>query len=208
MMKSTLPQPDPSAAPAKFQPSQASTRNLLLFGGVMLVGILFLAWIGRPPQVVTIGQPLPQIDLQPLLDNTTSLSNTELAGKLAVLHFWGTWCPPCKEEFPEFVKLAGQFAGNDQIIIASVSCSGGAEYDLEELKRDTAAFMSEFELPIPTYADPAALTRERIAWILPRGSLGYPTTLLIDRDGKIIELIEGYYPGDMEKLAKQLESQL
>jgi len=207
-MNSTVPSTDLPATPAKFQPSQASTRNLLLFGGAMLVGILFLAWIGRPPRVVTIGQPLPQIDLQPLLDNTPPLSNSQLAGKLAVLHFWGTWCPPCKEEFPEFVRLVERFAGNDQVIIASVSCSGGAEYDLEGLKRETEAFMAALEPPIPTYADPAALTRERIAWILPRGSLGYPTTLLVDRDGKIIELIEGFYPGDMEKLAKQLESLL
>lgn len=174
----------------------------------MLVGILILAWIGRPPQAVTIGKPLPELDLQPLLDGTVPLNNAAMDGKLVVLHFWGTWCPPCKTEFPEFAKLASQFADNEQVIIASVSCSGGAEFDLQQLKSDTQAFMANLSHSIPTYADPAAMSREKIAWILPRGSLGYPTTLLVDRDRTIIHLIEGYYPGDMAKLEAALKSKL
>ena len=174
----------------------------------MLIGIMILAWIGRPPLAVTIGKPLPELDLQPLLDGTAPLDNAALDGKLVVLHFWGTWCPPCKAEFPEFAKLASQFADNEQVIIASVSCSGGAEFDLQQLKSDTEAFMSNLPHSIPTYADPAAMSREKIAWILPRGSLGYPTTLLVDRDRTIIHLIEGYYPGDMAKLETVLKSKL
>ncbi len=174
----------------------------------MLVGILILAWIGKPPRAVTIGKPLPELDLQALLDNTSPTSNAELKGKLVVLHFWGTWCGPCVKEFPEFAKLAAQYADSDQVKFVSISCSGGAEYDLDQLRSETVNFMSKIPNPIPTYADPAAMTRERVAWILPRGSLGYPTTLLVDRDGTIIDLIEGYYPGEMEKLATEIERKL
>ncbi len=174
----------------------------------MLVGIMVLAWIGRAPVAVTIGKKLPELDLQPLLAGTNSIATADLAGKLVVLHFWGTWCPPCKEEFPEFAKLAAQFADNDQVVIASVSCSGGAEYDLDQLQRATETFMSQFPNTIPTYADSAAMTRNRVSWILPRGSLGYPTTLLVDRDGTIIHLIEGYYPGEMQELETKLKSKL
>ncbi len=174
----------------------------------MLLGILVLAWIGRPAMIVTIGKPLPPLDLKPLLAGADPVSRESLTGKWAVLHFWGTWCPPCKKEFPEFVKLVEQFADSSQVAIVSVSCSGGPEYDLEELRLQTSEFMSQYDTLVPTYSDPAAMTRQQVALILPNGSMGYPTTLLVDPQGKIVQLLNGYLPGDMQKLSQQLKSYL
>lgn len=207
MTTSPAHESDSSVAVASHAP-RAGNRYVLAFGAFMLVGIMVLAWIGRAPTVVTLGQKLPPIDLQPLLDGAPPLGTEQMEGKMVLLHFWGTWCPPCKEEFPEFANVCAEFSSDPDLLIASVSCSAGPEYDLEQLKRQTEKFMAQYPQSLPTYADPAALTRERIAWILPRGSLGYPTTLLVDRDGKIIDLIEGYYPGDMEKLGQRLRSRL
>ncbi|MEZ6081205.1 MAG: TlpA disulfide reductase family protein [Pirellulaceae bacterium] len=174
----------------------------------MLVGITFMAWMGQPPAVVTVGKPLPPLDLQPLLEETEPISHEQLLGKLTVIHFWGTWCPPCQAEFPEFAKLAAKFSGNPEVAIVSVSCSQGPEYQLDELHQQTEAFMSAFDTSIPTYSDPAAMTRQQLSLILPNGSMGYPTTLLVDREGKILELLEGYLPGDMEKLSLSIERRL
>lgn len=186
----------------------ASNALLYIFGVLMLVGIMFMAWMGQPPAIVTVGKPLPPLDLQPLLEGTEPISREQLLGKLTVIHFWGTWCPPCKAEFPEFVKLAAKFSGNSEVAIISVSCSPGPEYDLDELRSQTEAFISAYDTPIPTYSDPAAMTREQVALILPNGSMGYPTTLLIDREGKVLELLNGYLPGDMEKLSRSIERRL
>lgn len=188
-----------------------SNYNVILFIGLfMLAGIIFLAWIGRPAPVVTIGRALPQLDLQPLLEGTPPISPdyNELLGKITVLHFWGTWCPPCKKEFPEFTKLAAHFADNPDVAIVSVSSSGGPEYNLQTLHDETVEFMSAYGATMPTYSDPAAMTRQQIALILPNGSMGYPTTLVVDRDGKIFKLLDGYYPGDMEKLISVIEGKL
>ena len=185
-----------------------SNRWLLIIGGVMLGGVLILAWIGQPPLPVTIGQTLPAMDLQPLLEGTPPLAASDLWGKLTVIHFWGTWCPPCKEEYPEFAKLAAKYADHARVQFVSISSSSGPEYDLEQLRRQTQAFVAPLAVDIPTYADPAALTRERIAWLLPRGSLGYPTTLLVDEQGIIVHLLEGYYPGDMDKLGAEIQRRL
>ncbi|MEO8271236.1 MAG: TlpA disulfide reductase family protein [Aureliella sp.] len=186
----------------------SSNSFLFIFGAIMLVGIMFMAWMGRPPAVVTVGKSLPSLDLQPLLPGTEPISREQLLGKLTVIHFWGTWCQPCKLEFPEFIKLADKFSDNSQVAIVSVSCSSGAEYDVDELRIKTEEFVSAYGTQIPTYSDPAAMTRHRLAFILPNGSMGYPTTLLVDREGKILELLEGYLPGDMEKLSLSVERQL
>ncbi len=196
-----------SAEPPRHAPP-TSNSNILIFGLIMLVGIMFLAWIGRPAPVVTIGRDLPQLDLKPLTEGTPAVSREQLLGKITVLHFWGTWCPPCKEEFPEFVKLADRFADNPDVAIVSVSSSGGPEYDLDALRDKTVEFMAAYGASMPTYSDPAAMTRQQIALILPNGSMGYPTTLLVDRDGKIFKLLNGYYPGDMEKLIPAIEGKL
>ncbi len=191
-------------------PSFWSSSNfyVLVFGTVMLIGLLTLAWIGRPPRSIMIGQDLPRLDLQPLVNVQEPITNEALDGKLSVIHFWGTWCPPCQREFPEFAKLASEFANNPQVEIISVSCSGGPELDLAKLEQETNVFLSEYSGPIPTYSDSTAITRQQLAMLSPSGSFGYPTTLLVDREGVIIESLEGYRPGEMEKLVSKIQSEL
>ncbi len=174
----------------------------------MLVGIMALAWIGRPRPSIAIGEPLPPLDLLPLLGVEQPVTNQELAGSLVVLHFWGTWCPPCLKEFPEFADLVAEFAGNTQVAFVSVSCSGGPEYDIERLRRETQSFLAKNSVEVATYCDPAAMTRQQLALLLPNGSFGYPTTLLVGRDGRILDVLEGYYPGEMKKLAGTIQQNL
>ncbi len=186
----------------------SSNFYVIVFGGFMLAGLLCLAWIGRPPRPKMIGQPLPQLDLQPLVDVADEIDNQDIGGKVAVLHFWGTWCPPCQREFPEFAELVEQFHENSDVAIISVSCSGGPEFDLPALEEKTRLFLSDYATKIPTYSDSAAMTRQQIAMLSPDGSFGYPTTLIVDRDGKIAAALNGYREGEMEKLVAVIKSLL
>jgi thiol-disulfide isomerase/thioredoxin len=186
----------------------SSNFYVLLFGGIMLVGLLALAWIGRPPQSALVGQKLPRLDLQPLLNVEQPITNQELAGNLSVIHFWGTWCPPCQLEFPEFVELAKEFNDEPNVQIISVSCSSGPELDLQDLKSKTADFLADYTTNIPTYSDAAGMTRQQLAMLSTVGSFGYPTTLLVDREGIIVEAIAGYRPGEMENLIAEIKSML
>ncbi len=193
---STEPLQDPPRLRA-----ESSNSYVLMIGLVMLVGILILAWIGRAPQSNAVGEPLPRIDLQPLVNVSSPLSREDFRGKFSVIHFWGTWCPPCIREFPDFVELATEFQSDDRVQVISVSCSAGPEYDLDRLRAETEAFLSAYSQPIPTYSDSTALTRQQIALLLPNGSLGYPTTIVVDPEGTIIKSLEGFYPGEMVKLS-------
>lgn len=185
--------------------SQISWLTLIAFGLFMLAGTLVLVWLGTPAAAKAIGQPLATLDLVPLVDAETSLSNADLEGKVAVLHFWGTWCPPCKLEFPEFVQLATRYASRDDITIVSVSCSAGPEYDVEELKRETERFVHQHAQVLPTYSDAAGMTRTQLALLWEGGAFSYPTTVLVDRDGKIAAVVQGYLEGELAKLDSHIQ---
>lgn len=174
----------------------------------MLCGTLVLVWLGTPRGVPAIGQPMPNLDLQALANTEVAPTNESLAGKVVVMHFWGTWCPPCRREFPEFVELAKKFANESQVAIVSVSCSGGPEYKLDELKSETEAYLSDVAPDMPTYCDPAAMTRTQIAMLLSGGTFGYPTTVLAGPDGKIAQVLAGYREGEMKILEARIESML
>lgn len=53
-------------------------------------------------------QPLPAFSLPDLSGKQRSIS--EWRGKLLIINFWATWCPPCRKEIPEFIKLQEQYA--------------------------------------------------------------------------------------------------
>ena len=132
------------------------------------------------------------LTLQPLVNAESAPTTESLSGKVVVLHFWGTWCPPCRREFPEFVELAKKFGDEPRVAIVSVSCSGGPEYKLDELRSETEAYLSDVAPGMQTFADPAAMTRTQLAMLLSGGTFGYPTTVLAgsrwqnrDRAGRI-----------------------
>jgi thiol-disulfide isomerase/thioredoxin len=100
-------------------------------------------------------------------------------GKPLLVNFWATWCDPCREEFPELVKLHETYKGKVDIITISLD-------DLAELDRDVPAFLAEMKATMPAYLlhtpdenAAIALLTTNTKWT---GSL--PMTALIRADGK------------------------
>lgn len=69
---------------------------------------------------------------------------TAQKGKVVVLNFWATWCPPCMKEFPDIIKLYDQYQGKGLTVIA-VSMNESDE--IEEVD----AFVGEHKPPFPVY---------------------------------------------------------
>ncbi|MFE6779017.1 TlpA family protein disulfide reductase [Streptomyces sp. NPDC057702] len=95
-------------------------------------------------------------------------------GKVVAINLWASWCPPCRAETPSLVKVAAE-TRDDVVFI-------GLNSDHE--KSQGTRFEKELGVRYPSWHDPAG----KLALHFPKGSFnpqGIPSTLFIDRDGKI-----------------------
>jgi thiol-disulfide isomerase/thioredoxin len=166
-----------------------------------LVGaIVFFATRSRP--VVT----LTELELTPLNDAAPAVSLRDLRGQVVLVNFWGTWCPPCREEFPHLAALAKQYESRKDFRLLSISSQGGTAEDMPRLKTDTEAFLQRGGYNLPVYADPDGATRRGLAAVASPDV--FPATFVVDRDGRVVEGWLGYDPATFERIKLQVASLL
>ena len=147
-----------------------------------------------------VGRKLPDLQLQPLTGESQAVALGDLQGKVVLVDFWGTWCPPCRAELPHLAETTAKFAGHPDFQFLAVSCGPGGTDDPEQLRDATETFLQQAGLKIPTYSDPGFKTRSAYDRV---GELqGYPTTFLLDRRGVIRHVWVGFDP----RISGQLES--
>ncbi len=180
---------------------------------LLLVLLLAILLYGYLPKIQAlrekqegVGQPLPALRLQPLTGAGEPVALAELKGKVALVNFWGTWCPPCRAEIPHLAKLRQDLADRPDFQLLAVSCGEGGEEDLMELEAATQAYLEHAEIDLPAYADPTMTTRNAFDQVA--GIKGYPTTFLLDREGVIRAVWEGYAPGLVDKMEQRVRDLL
>jgi thiol-disulfide isomerase/thioredoxin len=101
-------------------------------------------------------------------------------GAVVVLNFWGSWCTPCREEAPALGALARHFSGADVRFVG---------VDIRDNTSSAEAFMRTFRISYPSLNDPNdAIALDFNGTVPPAG---IPTTLVIDRSGRIAARIVG-----------------
>ena len=125
-------------------------------------------------------QPAPPFLLQDLDGNP--VSTAQWPGKVVILNFWATWCPPCRDEIPLLVELAKKYKDGLQIVGVSLDDSSPAE-----VKR----FAQMFHVNYPIVMGSHELISEY------GGVPALPTTFLINKEGRIVLKHEGLYPGGL-----------
>ena len=134
-----------------------------------------------------VGKSVPKISLVSL---DTSDETLTLSGKITLLNFWGTWCPPCRQELPGLARLASRLTDEPRFQLIAVSCGGGKRDDLDQLRSETKTFLAATRIALSPWADPTGATRLRFTEAF--GFRAYPTTYLIGPDQKILAIWTGY----------------
>jgi cytochrome c biogenesis protein CcmG, thiol:disulfide interchange protein DsbE len=146
-----------------------------VLAGLIAVCLALLAWvvIGMfREKVVLAGDTAPDFSIRTETGQTITPSN--FGGKLLVLHFWATWCPPCVVEIPSLNQFQKQFA-SDGVVVLGVSVDQNAKAYSDFLKR--------FNVTFQTARDPEARISAEY------GTFQYPETYIINREGKVVEKV-------------------
>ncbi|MEQ1826440.1 MAG: TlpA disulfide reductase family protein [Pirellula sp.] len=183
MSEPTQPNPNSNAK------STARLFLPLIFAGLFMVtGICVLIFLGREKARI-IGQTITDLDIQPLLVADKPIAPDDMKGKVVVLHFWGYWCSPCLKEYPGIVELQKKYQSDPSVLFLSI-----ASKERNDDTKDALAFYTEKYLiridaqKLPVYHDPAEYSRVQISQLLTAGGFVYPTTLVIDGQGRVVDV--------------------
>jgi thiol-disulfide isomerase/thioredoxin len=135
---------------------------------------LCVAWVFLLPYCSKDGKPpapvlAPDFTLNTLDGQEMTLS--KLKGKVVLLDFWATWCPPCREAIPHLINLQKTYQEKGIEVIGMNMDKG----DVETIRR----FVKSMDIPYPITVTPEEVSRSY-------GVTALPTTILIDKEGKII----------------------
>ena len=99
------------------------------------------------------------------------------SGKPLLVNFWATWCDPCREEFPDLVKLDAEYKGKIDFITISLD-------EVSEINRDVPKFLSDMKAEMPAYLLKAEDDDIAIAIVSKNFTGALPFTILYDASGK------------------------
>jgi len=119
-------------------------------------------------------------------------------GKPLLVNFWATWCDPCREEFPDLVKIDEDYKGKIDFITVSLD-------DLAEINRDVPKFLQDMKAGMPAYLLKSNNEDAAIMMVSKDWHGGLPFTILFNEKGDIVYFREGKVKvailrGHLEKL--------
>ena len=152
--------------------------------GILLLAALWIAWSAVPGGGTTsckIPAPMegflaPDFELITLNGETLSLS--DFRGKVVLVNFWASWCPPCRSEMPAMQEIYQQYGPDDFVILAVNNTQADNLADIQN-------FVDERGLTFPILLDNTG----QVSAAYQVRSL--PTSFFIDREGIIREVVIG-----------------
>jgi len=108
---------------------------------------------------------------------------SDYSGKVVMLNFWGTWCPPCRKEIPDLVNLQTKYKSDGLEIVGITLNSGSAS----EIKKFADGKNMNYTILTDLSNDETHAVTNLYGQTLGQPISSIPTTLIIDRDGYIVK---------------------
>jgi len=167
-------------------------RGVALVTAVVVAGaVLILLLSDATPPPITPGQPAPAFELERLDGGRLSLES--LRGRVVLLNFWATWCPPCEEEMPAMERLHQALAGQPFELVA---------VSVDEDRNAVASFRQRLGLGFPILLDPKHQVSNAYQ------TFRYPESFLIDANGRIVSHFIGNREWDAASYLAQIRTLL
>lgn len=124
----------------------------------------------------------PDFTLKDLEGNEVKLS--DYRGKVVILDFWATWCPPCRKGIPDFVEMQEQY-GDDGFVIIGINLDQGEAKEVVPMVSD---FAKNYKINYPIVIHDQEIISAY------GGIRSIPTTFVLDKEGKVRQGVQGYRP--------------
>ena len=138
---------------------------------------------------ISVGETVPSFKAR-TIDGSKSLALEDYRGKVVLLDFWASWCPPCLKSLPKYNDLRREIGtANFEIVAVNV----------DENTDDARKFLQKHPVSYPIAKDPKG--------ILPGvfGVKAMPTSYLIDRNGVVQYVHAAFKEGDIEILRAEIQ---
>jgi len=130
----------------------------------------------------------PNFTLKSLTGKNLKLS--EMTGNVVLINFWASWCGPCREEMPLLNDLHKKYEPLGFTVLG---------VNVEEDAKNARGFLKNFPVDFPVLLDNKNQVSKKY------NVIAMPTTVVLDRDGNVRYLHQGYKPGDEEKYRKMVK---
>jgi thiol-disulfide isomerase/thioredoxin len=136
------------------------------------------------------GPLMPDFQLENLEGDI--VSSEEFEGKVLLIDFWATWCPPCEKAIPALVDMKKELGGEEFEVI-------GITLDEKRAIPEVKSFIKKYNINYPILLGDEDTKKDF------GGIPGIPTMFIVDKDGKIVDKTVGYRDGEEIKLMKKIK---
>jgi thiol-disulfide isomerase/thioredoxin len=163
-------------------------RMFRFLPAAIAAALLAFAW---PASAADGAVPAPAFTLASRAGGDVSLA--DLKGQVVMINFWASWCGPCRQEFPALDQIYAKYRPMGFTLVA---------INVESDKANAERFLGATPVSFPILFDP----ENKVSGSY--GVSGMPTTVLIDRQGRVRWQHRAYKPGDEAKYIEQIRAAL
>lgn len=169
-----------------------NTAKQGLRGSALSASLVALFLVGASIAFAAAPARMPNFDLEAL--DGTRASQELLAGKVALIDFWATWCKPCLQEIPHWNELHAQYRDSGLVVLGVALQSGSAH----EIKLDAERLNIRYRVVVGDQKVEQGIG----------GIVGFPATFLVDRSGRIRKQYLGQYSSKHAQIERDIQELL